>query len=328
MFVSVGFFLAGLALIVKGGDWFVAASVRLAELFRVPRVVVGTTLVSLATTSPELVVSLTAGSRNEPSLAVGNAVGSCVCNIGLILGASAAFKQIDVHPPALRRPIVAMLLFGLILFALSLNLVVQRWQGGLLIVLGLGYFAWDFFQHSRHARPLDFKEATIIEESISKRFSWWHAPWGTVVQFLAGTLLVVLGSRLLVDSAVTVSSGLGIRPIVIGSTVVAMGTSLPELITAFTSSRKNVSDLSVGNILGANIANLTIVVGAAAALQEVRIDRATRLFNFPALLVSMVLFLYVVLTENRVTRRQGFVLLAAYGTYLALLSTVAALGKN
>ncbi|MGH7969710.1 MAG: sodium:calcium antiporter, partial [Limisphaerales bacterium] len=177
-------------------------------------------------------------------------------------------------------------------------------------------------------KPMDVKEATRIEEAIAKRFAWWHTRWGTVAQFVGGTLLVVVGSRLLVDSAVTVSTRLGIRPIVVGSTVVAIGTSLPELITAFTSSRKNVSDLSVGNVLGANIANLTIVVGAAAALQEVRFDRATQLFNFPALLVSMVLFLYVILTENRVTRRQGFLLLAAYAAYLALLTAGAAFEKG
>lgn len=328
MFASVGFFLAGLALIIKGGDWFVAASVRLAELLKVPRVVVGTTLVSLATTTPELAVSLMAGSRNEPGLAVGNAVGSCICNIGLILGASAAFKHIDVHPAMLRRPIVAMLLFGLLLFVLTLDLVLQRWQGALLILLGLSYFAWDFFQHIRAFKPRDLKQASEIEAAISGRFAWWHTRFGTVAQFIAGIVLVIAGSRLLVDSAVTVSSRLGIRPIVIGATVVAIGTSLPELITAFTSSRKNVSDLSVGNILGANIANLTIVVGAAAAFQAVSLDRATQLFNFPALLVSMVLFLYVVLTENRVTRRQGVLLLGAYATYLALLIAGAALGKS
>lgn len=328
MIATIGFFLAGLLLIFKGGDWFVAASVRLAERLRLPRVVVGTTLVSLATTSPELVVSLTAGLKKESGLAVGNAVGSCICNIGLILGASAAFKHIDVHPPALRRPITAMFVFGLLLFVMTRDQMLQRWQGALLIVLGLAYFAWDFFQHGRDSVPADVMEAETIEKDIAARFGWFHTFWGTVAQFLGGTALVVLGSRFLVDSAVNVAASLGIRPIVIGTTVIAAGTSLPELITAFTSSRRNVSDLSVGNILGANIANLTIVVGAAAALQEVHLDRATQVFNFPALLASMVLFLYVVLTENRVTRRQGILLLVAYGVYLLTITSIAALGKT
>jgi cation:H+ antiporter len=322
MLQNVFLLLAGLVLLVTGGDWFVGASVRLAELLRLPKIVVGTTLVSLATTLPELVVSITAGVKGESGLAVGNAVGSCVCNIGLILGASAALKHVDVHPPALRRPLTAMVLFGLLLFVLTLGLVLRRWQGLLLTGLGLGYFAWDFLEHSRNRKPAEQKEAAEIERAITGRFRWLRTPWGAACQFAGGAGVVVLGSRLLVDGAVNIAGGLGIRPIVIGLTVVAIGTSLPELVTALTSSRKNVSDLSVGNVLGANIANLTIIVGVAAALHEVRMDRATQAFNFPALLASMLLFLYVILTGNRVTRRQGVLLLGAYALYIAAIAVI------
>lgn len=319
MLHSAIFLSVGLALIVKGGDWFVGAAVRLAEYLRMPHVVIGSTLVSLATTSPELVVSIMAGTRGESGLAVGNAVGSCVCNIGLILGLTAAIKQIDVHPAALRVPLVALFLFGLLLFAMTTDLVLSRRQGAVLVVLGLAYFVFDFLYHSRDTRPSDVAEAEAIEEDIAGRFAWLRTRWGTALQFLAGAAVVVVGSRLLVDAAVSLAGALGVPPMVVGLTVVAVGTSLPELITALTSSRANVSDLSVGNILGANIANLTLVVGTAAALQEVRMDRATQLFNFPAILVSLVLLLYVVLTENRVTRRQGVLLLGSYAVYLAVV---------
>jgi cation:H+ antiporter len=244
MAMTFVFFVIGLGLIIKGGDLFVGASVRLAEMLRIPRVAVGTTLVSLATTTPELVVSIMAGLKKEPDLALGNAVGSCVCNIGLILGASAAFKHIDVHPPLLRRPIVAMLVFGLLLFAMTLDLALQRWKGMLLIVGGVGYFAWDFIQHSRDTRPGDIKAAAAIEKEIATRFAWLHTRGGTVTQFLTGALLVIVGSRWLVSAAVEVAGILGIPTVFIGLTVVAIGTSLPELITAFASSQKNVSDIS------------------------------------------------------------------------------------
>src|SRR5262245_33562828 len=129
MTTTILLLIVGLALLVKGGDLFVSAAVRMAELLRMPRVVIGSTLVSLATTTPELVVSLMAGARGESGLAVGNAVGSCICNIGLILGTTAALKHIDVHPPALRTPLIALFLFGLALFVMTTDLVLSPGQG-------------------------------------------------------------------------------------------------------------------------------------------------------------------------------------------------------
>ncbi len=162
----------------------------------------------------------------------------------------------------------------------------------------------------------------IEKEQVAKGWAWFQTGLGTTVQFLLGAGLVVLGSKLLVDGAVGVAGRLGIPSIVIGLTVVAVGTSLPELITAVTSSRRAVSDLAVGNVLGANIANLTLVIGAAAMIQTVHMDRLTQIFNFPAMLAVMLLALWVLLTDRRITRREGALLLAAYGAYLAALVTL------
>lgn len=312
--------LGGLALIVKGGEFFVAAAIRIAEFLRMPRVVVGSTLVSLATTTPELVVSIMAGLRGESGLAVGNAVGSCICNIGLILGVTASLKQVNVHFRTLWTPLLAMFGFGTLLFLMTLDLSLARWQGGILVAGGLGYFAWDFWRHWRDRKPEDIAEATVIEtERTATRWAWLRTKPGTVIQFLFGAGIVVAGSRLLVEGAVGAASRLGVPSIIIGLTVVAVGTSLPELITAVTSSRKSVSDLAVGNVLGANIANLSLIVGTAAVIQTVGMDRLTQLFNFPAMLAIMALLCWMLWTEHRVTQREGFVLLAVYAVYLALL---------
>jgi cation:H+ antiporter len=131
--------------------------------------------------------------------------------------------------------------------------------------------------------------------------------------------VVVVGSSLLVESAVALAQRLGIPTIVIGLSIVAVGTSLPELITAVTSSRRNVSDLAVGNVLGANVANLSLVVGTAAAVHEVEMSRQTQLFNFPVLAIMMLLLLTMILLQRGITRRDGFVLLTFYGVYLAAL---------
>jgi cation:H+ antiporter len=320
MVTSTLLLIAGLALIIQGGNLFVAAAVRVAEFLRMPRVVVGSTLVSLATTTPELVVSIMSGVKGESSLAVGNAVGSCICNIGLILGVTATLKQVEVHPAALRSPLLAMFGFGILLFVMTLDLTLSRWQGVVLLAGGLGYFAGDFWEHWRQKKPAEEKEATAIKQEVAASGrGWFQTRAGTTVQFTGGAAIVVLGSKLLVDGAVNVAGGLGVPIIIIGLTVVAVGTSLPELITAITSSRQSVSDLAVGNVLGANIANLSLIVGTAAVIQEVRIDRLTQVFNFPALLGIMALLLWMLLTDRRVTRHEGTVLLGCYALYVAAL---------
>jgi cation:H+ antiporter len=285
-----------------------------------PRVVIGSTLVSLATTTPEMVVSIMSGLKGESGLAVGNAVGSCICNVALILGVTATLKHVDVHPRALRTPLVVMFLCGTLLLLLTADLVLSRWQGALLLVIGASYFTWDFWQHYRDRKPAVISEPAAIEQDVAAPgWAWFQTKSGTTVQFCLGAAVVVLGSKWLVDGAVGVAGRLGVPPIIIGLTVVAIGTSLPELITAITSSRNAVSDLAVGNVLGANIANLTLIVGAAAVLHDVTMDRLTQVFNLPAMLFVMGLLLWMLLTDRRVTRREGAILLVTYGLYLTAL---------
>lgn len=324
MGAQIFWLVIGLALLVKGGDLFVSAAVRLAEYLRMPRVVIGSTLVSLATTTPELVVSVMAGGKGESGLAVGNAIGSCICNCGLILGLTAAFKHIEVHPKSLRTPLIAMFGVAVLLFLMSFDLRLTRWQGAVLVAGGLVYFVCDFARHARDTKPADVAEARAIEQSVAGRFPWFQGQTGSIVQFLLGAGIVVVGSRLLVDAAVNLSSALGIPSIIVGLTVVAIGTSLPELVTAVTSSRRNVSDLAVGNVLGANIANLTLIVGVAAMMSEVSMSRATQLVNFPAMLAVFGLLLWMLLNDRKISRREGVALLVTYSFYLCALVFLAA----
>jgi cation:H+ antiporter len=318
----------GLALLIKGGDAFVSAAIRIAEFLRMPRVVIGSTLVSLATTTPELVVSLTASSQGAPGLAVGNAIGSCICNVGLILGLTASFKHVDIHPRALRTPLLAMFGFGVLLLLMTFDLRLSRAQGLILILGGVGYFVYDFVRHARDVKPANVAEAKAIERSVAGRFEWLQGKGGTILQFLGGAAVVVVGSRLLVGAAVHLAAALGIPPMIIGLTVVAVGTSLPELITAVTSSRHAVSDLAVGNVLGSNIANLSLIVGTAAVLSEVTMSREAQLFNFPAMLVMFALLLWMMLTGHRVTRKEGVTLLVCYHFYVAGLVLLTAALKQ
>jgi cation:H+ antiporter len=329
MLWSLFLLVVGLLLIIKGGDLFVSAAVRVAEFLHMPRVVIGSTLVSLATTTPELVVSIMAGLERESDLAIGNAVGSCICNIALILGVTAAIKQVDVHRTALRQPLTVMLVFGAALFLMTLDLSLARWQGAVLLTAGIAYFVWEFYSHWRIRKPAVVAEAVAIEKDIAEaKWPWFETKQGTCVQFLSGAGLVVLGSKLLVEGAAGAASRFGIPTIVVGLTIVAVGTSLPELITAITSSRKAVSDLAVGNVLGANIANLSLIVGTAAIIQEVKMDRVNQMLNLPVMLAIMLLLVWMLRTDRRLSRREGGALLGIYACYIAAVIVCAVLNRG
>jgi len=305
----------GLIGIVRGGEWFVAASVRLAELLRMPRVVIGSTLVSLATTTPEMTVSVFAGLTGQPGLAVGNAVGSSVCNLLMVLGAMALVKQLEVHLTLFRIPFLVMFGAGVLLLVLTADLRLDRWQGLCLILLGVTFFVGDFFRHRRETAWVAV-EAVELETQFVERHGWLRTPRGTAALFLVGAILVVGGSRLVVDAGVRVAEGLGVPPMILGLSLLAVGTSLPELVTAISSARQDVSDLAIGNLLGANVANLTLIIGSAAAIHNVEMNRITQQYNFPALLCAMVLVGVVGLSGRQVTRREGVLLLGCYGLYL------------
>jgi cation:H+ antiporter len=318
MTVSILLLCLGLAMIVKGGDLFVGAAVRIAGFLRMPRVVIGSTLVSLATTTPELVVSAMSGGKGASDLAVGNAVGSCVCNIGLVLGLTAIIGRVEAHPRAVRVPLIVLGLCAVGLFVLTLDLSLSRSQGFLLLGAGVAYFIWDFARHARARRPEDIAEAGEIEsQRADARWAWFRTKPGTAVQFVLAAGIVALGARWLVDSAVAIAAALGASSMVIGLTVVALGTSLPELVTAVTSARRQVSDLAVGNILGANIANLTLVVGLAASISAVRLDRAGQAVNFLALALFLGAFAWFVWRRGGIPRRGGIVLLGLYALFVA-----------
>jgi cation:H+ antiporter len=324
MALSVLALLAGLAALVWGGSLFVAASVRLAELLRLPRIVIGSTIVSLATTSPELVVAVTAALEGEPALAVGNAVGSCVCNIGLVLGTMALLRHVEVDTTVLRIPLLAMGTLGVVLLAMTADLHLSRPEGLLLVAAGIGYVVWDVRRHLRARRRAEAAEARRIERDLVAGRPWLATPLGTATQFAGGAACVALGSRWLVDGAVAVATALAVPTMVIGVSVVAVGTSLPELVTAVSSSRRNVSDLAVGNVLGANIANLGLIAGTASAIDEATMSRVSQLLHFPAVLLATALFVGAVLRGRRVTRAEGGVLLAFYALYLAAVVATSA----
>ncbi len=299
----------GIALIIKGGDIFVTSSVLIAKHAGIPRVVIGGTLVSLATTAPELAVSATASLQGNPGLAVGNAVGSAICNIGLIIGILCILHPLDVRREDFCVPARMMLAAGIVLTILTIPLRLARPHGLLLIACALVYLIVDYWRHRRRVRP-----PSASPEASSDQPSWSLGK--AVAYFALGALLVIAGSRLMSDNGVKLASMMGIPDMVIGLTLVAIGTSLPELVIAVTAVKKGVPELSLGNVVGANILNITLVTGVAGTIHPLSMTRNTQLYNFPAMLILFILLLVMARTDNKLTRKEGWVFILFYISYL------------
>ncbi len=312
LLIAVGF-----ALVAKGGDLFVDASVRIGRALGVPRFVIGGTLVSLATTGPELVVSATAAVMGDAGIALGNAVGSCICNIGLIVGTVAIIMPVEVDRQDFIRRAAWMVAGGVLVVAFSWDLTMERIYGGVLLALAGAYLAWDLIGVLRSRRAGAAEEVTAADrEGLSAAVGW----------FSVGGVCVLAGSYLLVESGQGLAAALGVPSSIIGFSVIAIGTSLPELVTGVTAARKRVPDLSLGNIIGANVLNLCLIVGLSGAIRPLALDVFSQRYGFPWLGVFMLVIVGVVLKNGLVRRAAGIGLLMLYALYMIGLVSASTLG--
>ena len=306
--VIVLLFALGMVLIVKGGDAFVDAATWIAEAFHIPKFIVGATIVSLATTLPELLVSSIAAARGRSEMAIGNAVGSVTANLGLILGIS-----IFCMPSTMKRRKFAlkgllMIAAAGLLYLLSRGGVLSQQRGMLLLVI----FAVFLWQNLREAgQALGASSGERPEGGLALN----------LVKFALGAAGIVLGAQLLVDNGGALARMLGVPEGIIGVTMIAIGTSLPELVTTLTAIAKRQAALSIGNIIGANVIDLTLILPIAAwishgslpiAAQSLRLD-------FPVCFLVCLIAIVPPLLTARFRRWQGLALLGTYGAYLAAL---------
>ena len=300
------FFVTGLLIVTKGADWFTDGAVGVAEITGVPKVIVGATLVSLATTAPEFSVSVIAAWLEHPATSVGNAVGSTICNIGLILAVAFLLEPVSLA----REDVLPKGLFMLMLGALLLSLA---WDGEIARVEGVVLFAlvpvYLWFTMKR-ATWTDFDIGSAVTDREKQHVG---------LRFIAGSIAVVLGSVLLVQNAVHLARAMGVPELIIGLTLVAIGTSLPELVTAVSASLSGHGDMAVGNVLGANVLNIAWVLGGASLIVPLGIDRQSFVLDFPFMLLMMLMFLFLALWRRRLGRSAGLAFLAGYVCYLALM---------
>ncbi|WP_116132042.1 calcium/sodium antiporter [Tropicimonas sp. IMCC34043] len=307
--MTVFLVLAGIALLVTGGDLLVRGAVRLAESLRVSPLVIGVTLVGFGTSVPELATSLIAARDGAPAIAIGNVVGSNICNILLILGAAAVLRPIVIDARMLRRDgavlaattllCIAVLAAGLLVPATAavFLLLLIVWTGATFVA---GRTAMTAAGPSLGAAPLP-------------------RPAVPVLLTLGGIALVILGANMLVDGAVGIARGLGVSEAVIGVTVVALGTSLPELVTSVSAALRGQNDIAFGNILGSNVFNVLAILGVTSAFGPVPVNPEFLRVDIWVLVAATVALLAFSATGLRITRAEGLALLAGYAAYCTSL---------
>ena len=300
-------FILCIFLITKGADWFVESAVAISQKSGIPKVIIGATIVSFATTAPEFAVSATAAYMDHTELTVGNAVGSAICNIGFVLGFVILIKAMPVNLDSFLRKGAFMLLSGIVLVITTIDGMLSMYDGMLLFLIFIAFLYYNYrLQSAIFAEP----ESKTDRQSISGMKQEF-------IFFIFGALCVVVGSRILIDSGIKIAQWLGVPEMIIGLTLVAFGTSLPEFITAVSATLKGHQEMSIGNILGANTMDIALILGVSSQIRPLPILAQSIHYDFPIMLFIMVLLLFFGVTRQKIERWEGAVILISYFAYVA-----------
>lgn len=310
-------FLGGLVLLIGGAELLVRGASRLAISFGMSPLIVGLTVVAFATSSPELAVSVGSGLQGQPDLALGNVVGSTIANVLLILGVAALVAPLVVRSQLVRFDVPIMIVAAVLTLVLSLDGTIGTGDG-LLLLVGIGLYVLRLIRQTRRepAAAVDLDDVDAFEPSPPRDMVW----------VVAGIGMLVGGSTLLLDAAIAVAQRLGVSELVIGLTLVAVGTSLPEIATSVLAVLRGQGDLAVGNAVGSNVFNLLAVLGATAVVAPdgVGVARAALDFDLPVMIAVTVACLPIFFTGHLISRWEGAVFLAYYGAYSAYVLLEAA----
>ena len=289
----------GFILLLKGADWFVDGSSSIASRFGIPQLIIGLTIVAMGTSLPEAFVSITAALKSNAAITIGNVVGSNILNVGIILGITALIRPLHIQNSTIKYEMPFMILVTLVLILLGINTTISRLDGMIMWLFFLGYLYY-IFKMSKNQ----------MEETEIKKTNPLFIPLGLVC--------LMVGSNFAVDAATNIAISLGVSQRFIGLTIVALGTSLPELVTSVTAARKGNADIAIGNIIGSNIFNILFVVGSSALITPVPFESHFIIDSFVAILIGLVLYLCTKKTRV-LDKKTGILLLVTYSIYFIYL---------
>ncbi len=289
----------GFILLLKGADWFVDGASNIASRFGIPQLIIGLTIVAMGTSLPEAFVSITAALKSNAAITIGNVVGSNILNVGIILGVTALIRSLHIQNSTIKYEMPFMMLVTLVLILQGIDNTISRFDGIVLWLFFLGYLYY-IFKMSKNQ----------MEETEIKKTNPLFIPLGLIC--------LMVGSNLAVDAATNIAISLGVSQRFIGLTIVALGTSLPELVTSVTAARKGNADIAIGNIIGSNIFNILFVVGSSALITPVPFESHFVIDSFVAILIGLVL--YICTKKTRVLdKKAGKLFLVTYSIYFIYL---------
>ena len=319
MLIPVLLFIVGLLFLIKGGDWFVDGASALARRFHLPELLIGATVVSIGTTLPEVMVSTMSALSGHGEIAYGNAIGSVICNAALIAAITIAVRPGKVDPKTLKMPVLFFFAAAAVYCVAAYGFgKFTRPMGFIMLAMFVAYMAANVIQmKNAPAEQHDDEEETMPLPKM-------------LVLLIAGAVLIAVGANLLVDNGTLIAQALGVPESVIALTFVALGTSLPELVTAITSLIKGHSDLSLGNVVGANVFNLVLVSGVSVTLAPFTVPQSATIFGMnsslvlelPVMLAVMVLLTAPALLKGKLSRAQGVALLVIYAVFCGIQFTL------
>lgn len=309
-------FLAGLVFLIIGAELLVRGASRIAEGLSISPLIIGLTVVAFGTSSPELAVSIKSSLSGQSAIALGNVVGSNIFNVLFILGISALIIPLRVSQQLIRFDVPLMIGLSIAVFLFALDRHISRIDGLLLVIGLIGYLIFLYYQNQQNSG--DKETASLNKQPVN---------WAINITFvIVGLILLVLGSRWLVNGAVTLAQSLGISELVISLTIIAAGTSLPEVVTSIIAAIRGERDIAVGNVVGSNILNIMAVIGLSSIINPPGIEVSEALFHFdiPIMIAVALAALPIFFTRGSISRWEGALLTGyyvAYSTYLVLSAT-------
>lgn len=326
---SIIILIFGFVLLIKGADFFVEGSSAVAKKLRIPSMIIGMTIVAMGTSLPECAVSVTASMTGNNSLAISNAIGSNIFNLLVVCGVCALFVPLAVQKSTLQKEFpLSIFCAGLLLLLGYLGMTLGRIDGIIFLIIFAGYLLW-MIHSAKKARnqtisdnisPSENFKSSLSDEKIEEVASHINLlpAWKCLIYILGGMIAIKYGGDLVVNGASTIASTLGLSQTLIGLTIIAMGTSLPELVTSIVAARKDEVDMALGNVIGSNIFNILLVLGVAAAISPVGFA-LENMIDITFLILISVITLIFAWTSKEINRKEGIVMLALYTAYMVYI---------
>ena len=319
---SILFILLGFVLLIKGADFLVDGASNIAKRFHIPEIIIGLTIVSIGTSMPELVVSTTSAINGQSDMAMGNVIGSNVCNLLLILGLSAMIKPVKFQRETRLIELPLSLIFTVIFIIFSnTGCVIDRFEAAILMVLFIGFIGYTIYMAKKGEEfdKEDNIEEVVEDKNEEKKFSMIK----NILSVIIGIVALKIGGDLTVNNCVKIAESFNVSKQIISLTILAIGTSLPELVTSIMAAAKGNSDIAIGNVIGSNIFNMLLIIGTAAIISPIAFSVKYNLDLAILLIAMVVLALFPIIPpKNQMCRMNGLIYFLMYVGYIALMFVV------